>query len=153
MHKCLSAQWKDQNIIFYYFYALTANVNVQCFEVEIAYMAFFILKICGNFLGGFKLKTPQCFSRSWENTQPNDDMYGLERTPFLECSLGSLALFMAGQLVGLEAGQALLSELRWAHAHQGVPGRQGGLGLPHPSHQGGNVTVTLPHVVMEVQLV
>lgn len=58
----------------------------------------------------------------------------------------------AEQLVSLKAGEALVSELRWTHAPQGIPRRQGGLCLSHPLHQGDDVTVTLPLVVVDVQL-
>ena len=65
---------------------------------------------------------------------------------------GFLVLGTAEQLVVLEAGEALVLELWRAQAFQGSPRRHGGLGLSHPLHQGAQVTVTPPRIVMDVQL-
>lgn len=51
-----------------------------------------------------------------------------------------------------QAAQVLVLQLWWARTFQGVPGRHCGLGLSHPPHQGDDVTVALPRVLMQVQL-
>lgn len=63
-----------------------------------------------------------------------------------------LVLGIAEQFAVFEAAEALVLEFRRTQASRGGPRRQGGLSLSHPLHQGAQVTVTLPRVVVDVQL-
>lgn len=59
---------------------------------------------------------------------------------------------MAQQLGVLQAAQTLLPQLGRTLTPQSARRRQADLGLPHPTHQGADLTVTQPGVVMEIEL-